>query len=128
MTSKGRWTALGLLGSLLLAGAGSLALANAVLANPVENAPGRFVRGDANNDGIRDISDAVFILSFLFSGGSRPLCDEASDINGDGTRDISDPVYLLSYLFLGKTPPPQPFPECGLDPGGALCPVSSCNL
>jgi hypothetical protein len=64
-------------------------------------------RGDANRDGIRDISDAVFILGCLFLGGECPATDCAADANHDNSRDLSDAVFLLSHLFLGG---PQPDP------------------
>jgi hypothetical protein len=78
--------------------------------------PGRFKRGDANADSTTDISDAIGILSFLFTGGKAPPCQKAADITDDGTLDISDGVALLSHLFLGGKAPPEPFAECGIDP------------
>jgi thermitase len=61
----------------------------------------RFVRGDTNSDGELDISDAIFILSFLFDSGRALSCRDAADANDDGLIDLSDPVQLLDYLFLG---------------------------
>ena len=75
-----------------------------------------FVRGRVNDDAVIDISDAVALLGFLFSGDAEPAVIEAADINADATLDISDSIYLLAYLFGGGPPPPPPFP----DPGPAL--------
>jgi regulation of enolase protein 1 (concanavalin A-like superfamily) len=76
-----------------------------------------FRRGDTNDDGKADISDAVTTLAFLFLGGPTKLeCDKAADTNDDGRIDLSDPVALLNHLFLGAPAPPAPFVECGLDP------------
>lgn len=75
-----------------------------------------FVRGDCNADGGFDISDAITMLSILFSGAPPPLCDDACDANDDGAFNIGDAVYLLSNLFSGGPPPPIPFPDCGSDP------------
>ncbi len=62
-----------------------------------------YVRGDANGDAQRDITDAVFTLGFLFlEPPASPFCQKASDFNDDGAIDISDPVGLLGYLFLGQ--------------------------
>ncbi|MBN1459431.1 MAG: hypothetical protein JXA57_07830 [Armatimonadetes bacterium] len=72
-----------------------------------------FRRGDANDDGAADISDAIFILSRFFLGGEAPGCMAAVDANGDGGTDLSDAVYSLGFLFLGDPPPPPPFPGCG---------------
>ncbi len=75
-----------------------------------------FRRGDANADGTPDLSDAVFILNFLFTGGRTPSCQKAADTNDSANIDLSDAVYLLSSLFLGGRAPPDPFQACDLDP------------
>jgi hypothetical protein len=82
-----------------------------------------FDRGDANGDGQVDISDPVFVLGFLFLGGTAPSCGDAADANDDGNIDISDSVGLLRFLFMGSAAPPLPFGECGADstPGGPGC-------
>jgi hypothetical protein len=78
-----------------------------------------FLRGDANGDGAVDISDAVRILGYLFTGDAEPACLDAADANDSAAVDISDPIYLLGHLFLGGPAPDDPFdPEgtCGVDP------------
>ncbi len=75
-----------------------------------------FRRGDGNVDGITDISDAVFTLSYLFASGEYPKCADAVDANDDGAVNIADVIAVLSYLFGGTGPLPQPFPNCGIDP------------
>lgn len=78
-----------------------------------------FHRGDVNNDSLLDISDAVGILDYLFSGGLRITCLEAADFNNDWVVDITDPVATLNYLFVGGEPPATPGPvesPCGPDP------------
>lgn len=82
-----------------------------------------YVRGDANNDGILDVSDAVFILSYLFIGGSSSECLEYGDLNGDNTIDISDSIYLLEYLFKGSSPPKNTLGETELFGEGIDDPV-----
>jgi hypothetical protein len=83
-----------------------------------EDHVGLFVRGETNLDSLAgpDISDAIFILQWLFVGGREPLCLDAADVNDDGTTDISDGISLLSFLFTGGSPPKAPFPGAGLDP------------
>jgi len=61
--------------------------------------------GDANADGIIDISDVVYLLAFIFSGGPAPNPPAAGDANGDGAVDISDVVYLIAYIFSGGPAP-----------------------
>jgi hypothetical protein len=76
----------------------------------------RFRRGDANDDGTIDVSDAVAVLGFLFLGVPRVLgCDASADIERDGLIDVSDAIRLLAYLFLGAREPPAPFRACGFD-------------
>ena len=58
-----------------------------------------FLRGDSNADGVVDISDSVFTLSYLFFGGRAPACQDAADSNDDGAVDISDPIGALGVLF-----------------------------
>jgi hypothetical protein len=75
-----------------------------------------FIRGDANNDGRIDVSDAIFILNWLFLSGDNPLCLDALDVDDSGTIDISDSIYLLNTLFQGDRLPPSPYPVPGIDP------------
>lgn len=88
--------------------------------NPLEDCkPGLaplFKRGDSNADGQLNITDAVAILEFLFSGGATPSCLDVADANDDGAANIADPVSLLGYLFGGAGAPAAPFEECGADP------------
>ncbi|MGQ9592026.1 MAG: hypothetical protein ACUVYA_17225 [Planctomycetota bacterium] len=74
---------------------------------------GFFRRADCNADGSTDLSDAVFGLMSLFSGGSEPPCVEACNANGDGDWNVTDPIYVLLYLFRGGASPLYPFPGCG---------------
>jgi hypothetical protein len=64
-----------------------------------------YVFGDANHDGIIDISDAVYLIAYIFSGGSAPSPLLAGDANCDGMDDISDVVYLIAYIFSGGHAP-----------------------
>lgn len=98
--------------------------------------PPVFNRGDANGDGRLDITDAIFILDFLFTSGDEITCLDAGNANGDINVDLSDAVYVLLYLFGGGNPPPAPFSSdfvCGSHPdpatslGCAMYPASSCK-
>jgi hypothetical protein len=80
-----------------------------LVARPVTpSAEPDFRRGDANADGSADISDAVFILHWRFSGGSTPGCLDAADVDADGVHNLTDAVYLLLFLFQGGPEPPAP--------------------
>lgn len=83
--------------------------------------PIEFRRADANADGIIDIADPIWNLSFFFAGGTPPTCMEAGDANDDGLYNVADPIFLFDYIFLSGPQPPAPFPDCGPDPSpGAL--------
>jgi len=58
-------------------------------------------RGDADGSGATDMSDAIFILRYVFSDGSVPAL-ERGDVNHDGFIDMSDAIFLLRYLFRGR--------------------------
>ena len=75
-----------------------------------------FRRGDANADGKLDLTDAVFVLLHLFTGGQSPPCLDAADANDDGALNLTDSVLVLSHLFQGTGPLAEPFEACGWDP------------
>jgi hypothetical protein len=52
-----------------------------------------------------DISDLVYLVDFMFTGGPAPPCDVEADMNSDLAQDISDLVWLVDYMFTGGPPP-----------------------
>jgi PKD repeat protein len=88
--------------------------------------PRFFVRGDADGNGMLNLSDAVTTLNYLFMGGPVPDCHDAADTTDDGKIDISDAAFALNYLFLSGILPAPPFPFAGLDPTDDALPP--CNL
>jgi hypothetical protein len=64
-----------------------------------------YVCGDATGDRTVDISDAVNLIAYIFSGGLPPNPLEAGDSNCDSVVDISDVVYLIAYIFSGGLEP-----------------------
>jgi hypothetical protein len=74
------------------------------------------VRGDANDDGVVNISDPIFHLNALFVGGEESPCPDAADANDDGLLNISDGIAILSFLFQGTNVLRPPHPEAGVDP------------
>ena len=74
-----------------------------------------FVRGDANNDGLFDVADPIFMLSYLFLNSAEPPCPDAADGDNDGLLNITDPVFMVLYIFGIGVAPPYPFPDCGLE-------------
>jgi hypothetical protein len=65
--------------------------------------------GDANENGATNISDAIFIVSYVFSGGAAPgFCNyPLGKGDADGIVNIDDAVYLVAYIFSGG-----PAPHC----------------
>ena len=95
---------------------------------PDECAPSDgFIRGDCDADGsaCSGVGDAVFLLTWFFSGGNEPGCLAACDVNGDGeVEGVSDAIANLNFCFQGSAAPPPPFPDCG--PGTASDEVVGC--
>jgi hypothetical protein len=61
--------------------------------------------GDADGSGAVDIDDAVYLISFIFSGGPTPDPPESGDPDCSDNIDIDDAVYVISYIFSGGPPP-----------------------
>jgi len=66
--------------------------------------PGAFC-GDANGDGIVNVGDAVYVISYVFKGGPAPVPYCRGDANGDGAVNVGDGVYIINYVFKGGPPP-----------------------
>jgi glucose/arabinose dehydrogenase len=61
--------------------------------------------GDANGDSAVNISDAVYLIGYIFSGGPAPSPLAVGDVNCDSTVNISDAVYLIAYIFAAGSVP-----------------------
>ncbi len=110
--------------SIVLPGMGVLVFAR----RPIDGTPPvTFVRGDCNEDGAVDVSDAVRVLGVLFLGEVASECPAACDTNDDDARDISDAIAVLAFLFAGGGAPPQPFPACGDVAGGDCGAFAGCR-
>jgi hypothetical protein len=64
-------------------------------------------RGDANGDGIVNVGDVVYLISFLYRGGPAPVPMSVGDVNCDGIVDVGDVVFLINYLYRNG-----PIPRC----------------
>jgi hypothetical protein len=65
-----------------------------------------FVYGDANGDGIINLGDVVYLITYLYKDGPAPIPLLAGDVNCDGLVALGDVVYLITYLYKGGPPPP----------------------
>ncbi len=61
--------------------------------------------GDVNSDKQLSISDVVYLINYLFKGGSAPAFYETGDCNCDGDIAVDDIIYLINYLFKGGPAP-----------------------
>lgn len=63
-------------------------------------------RGDVNNDGQLNVSDAVFIVAHIFGGGPVPVTNPGvADANCSGGISISDAVFIIAFIFGGGPDP-----------------------
>ncbi|MFH2055987.1 MAG: S8 family serine peptidase [bacterium] len=65
--------------------------------------------GDANGDEIVNITDATFLIAYIFAGGAPPDPLESGDANCDALTNITDATYLIAYIFGGG---PEPCADC----------------
>ena len=76
--------------------------------------------GDFNADGKVNVSDAVYLINYTFSGGPGPQPVKAcGDVNSDAKVALSDAVYIINYVFSGGSPPGACSP--GVFPNGDCC-------
>ncbi|MCC6963819.1 MAG: hypothetical protein IT585_11260, partial [candidate division Zixibacteria bacterium] len=66
--------------------------------------PPATVCGDADNSGVVSISDAVYLINYIFAGGPAPNTT-AADADCSSSVSISDAVYLINYIFAGGPAP-----------------------
>lgn len=66
--------------------------------------------GDADGDLLVNVTDAVFIIQYIFNGGAAPDPLSIADVNCDGLVNITDAVYLVAYIFGGGPIPCEACP------------------
>jgi oligosaccharide reducing-end xylanase len=76
-----------------------------------EGAVPTFLCGDVNTDEQIDVGDVVYLINYLFIGGSAPKCNpitDCGDVNVDGEVDVGDAIFLSNYLFISGPEPCNP--------------------
>ncbi len=61
--------------------------------------------GNVDGDQSLDISDAVYLISYIFASGPPPQPLLSGDVDCTGSVDISDVVLIITYIFGGGSPP-----------------------
>ena len=64
-----------------------------------------YICGDANADLSVNVSDAVYIINYVFVGGDAPNPLESADANCDLSVNVSDAVYIINFVFSGGNNP-----------------------
>lgn len=64
-----------------------------------------YMNGDANGNGVINILDATYIISYLFKGGPEPYPRESADAQCNGIVNILDATFIIQYLFKGGVAP-----------------------
>ena len=65
-----------------------------------------YLIGDTNADDVIDAGDVVFLLNYLFLGGSAPYPMLRGDLDCSGEVDVGDLIFLINYLYLEGPEPP----------------------
>ena len=61
--------------------------------------------GDVNSDGAIDLGDVVFLINYLFRGGTAPNPLRFGDPTAYCVVDLGDVIFLLNYLYRGGSLP-----------------------
>jgi hypothetical protein len=83
--------------------AGQPEFENRYVLNLLAGSPGDC--GDANSDGNVNVSDAVFLINYVFINGDAPDPLQRGDANCDGSVNVSDAVVIINYVFAGGNIP-----------------------
>ena len=67
--------------------------------------PPTYLCGDADGSSAISVSDVVYLISYIFSGGPAPMPLLSGDADCSGGVNISDAVYLIGYIFSGGPAP-----------------------
>lgn len=64
--------------------------------------------GDADNNGVVNISDVVALIGYVFNSTPVPPCNDQADADGNNIINISDVVAVIGFVFNST-----PLPVCG---------------
>jgi len=61
--------------------------------------------GDVNEDGEINLTDVLFLINYLYKGGTAPDPLILGDPNADCAIDIADVIFLINYLYKDGSAP-----------------------
>lgn len=61
--------------------------------------------GDVDGNNQIDITDAVFLVNYIFASGAPPDPLERGDVDCNNQVDITDAVYIVNYIFASGAVP-----------------------
>lgn len=64
-----------------------------------------WICGDPNGDLSVNVSDAVYIINFVFANGDDPNPMGSGNVNCDEAVNVSDAVYIINFVFVGGAAP-----------------------
>ena len=64
-----------------------------------------YLCGDPNNDDTINVSDAIWLINYIFMSGDPPNPEESGDCNCDGKINITDIVWIVNHVFSGGWEP-----------------------
>jgi hypothetical protein len=67
--------------------------------------PPPYICGDADASMALSISDAIYIVNFIFAHGPPPRPVAAGDTDCSGSITITDAVVIVNYIFGGGPAP-----------------------
>ena len=63
--------------------------------------------GDPTMNGVIDLGDVVFLIDYVYKGGSAPDPFSSGDVTCDAQITLEDIVFLINYLYKNGPPPPS---------------------
>ena len=61
-----------------------------------------FMKGDANDDGVVDVSDYIAIANYILGDIPEGFKEKAADVNDDGIIDVSDYIGVANIILYGN--------------------------
>ncbi|TVQ13689.1 MAG: choice-of-anchor D domain-containing protein [Bacteroidetes bacterium] len=78
---------------------------NIVAADVTEDVVLTNLPGDANDDGVVNVSDVVVIVNYFMGESPSPFCFNNADVNNDGEINVQDVVGTVNIFMSGKMDP-----------------------